>query len=418
MTFGDDAKNPDSFYLKYVMSPETCPHEGNGGLDFGFSDNGAVDRSTKGAVTEDGTVYLWGWRGGMACDKPMTLDYLPLGSLGPEVTENVEMVAAGANIYSVVTKNGDLYDLRNACEVRKMEFDGEKVVSVSVGGEHVGAVTESGKLYMWSYGHNNYGQIGNNSTNTSQDPVKVLENVKFVELGIYTSAAVTQDGSLWMWGLNDSGQIGNGGTENQLTPVKILENVVSFSQTGEFCAAITKDGELWMWGANYGGQIGNGSYENQLEPLKILENVAFVSLGFDTSGAVTRDGKLYVWGNIKAVLPDGPGAKTVPECIVDKDVVSVSLGHYHIGVVKSDASLWMGGINESGQVGIATVDVQGNLEKVMDDVMCVRLTKNYSTAVTLDGTLYGWGQSYNSTYTQCGRIYREPQKLLEDVSIP
>ena len=250
MTFGDDAKNPDSFYLKYVMSPETCPHEGNGGLDFGFSDNGARDRSTKGAVTEDGTVYLWGWRGGMACDKPMTLDYLPLGSLGPEVTENVEMVAAGANIYSVVTKNGDLYDLRNGFEARKMEFDGEKVVSVSVGGEHVGAVTESGKLYMWSYGHNNYGQIGNNSTNTSQDPVKVLENVKFVELGIYTSAAVTQDGSLWMWGLNDSGQIGNGGTENQLTPVKILENVVSFSQTGEFCAAITKDGELWMWGAN------------------------------------------------------------------------------------------------------------------------------------------------------------------------
>ncbi|HAX67481.1 MAG TPA: hypothetical protein DCY04_09760 [Eubacterium sp.] len=40
-----------------------------------------------------------------------------------------------------------------------------------------------------------------------------------------TVAALTTDGDLYCWGYNDYGQVGNGTTDNQLVPNKILENV-------------------------------------------------------------------------------------------------------------------------------------------------------------------------------------------------
>lgn len=73
------------------------------------------------------------------------------------------------------------------------------IKSVSLGGNHSGAITENGSLYMW--GHNICGQIGNGTGENRTKPVRVLDNTVSVSLGYAHSGAVTKDGSLYMWGI-------------------------------------------------------------------------------------------------------------------------------------------------------------------------------------------------------------------------
>lgn len=51
---------------------------------------------------------------------------------------------------------------------------------------------------MWGYNYS--GQLGDGSNKDSSKPIKVLENVTSVSLGGNHSGAITQDGSLYMWG--------------------------------------------------------------------------------------------------------------------------------------------------------------------------------------------------------------------------
>ena len=154
------------------------------------------------------------------------------------------------------------------------DFDGssipikimDDVTSVSLGDYHSAAITTDGSLYMW--GHNEYGQLGNGTTERSNVPIKVMDNVTSVSLGSACSAAITTDGSLYLWGANRNGQLGNGKSggdyyeyneeDHSNVPIKIMDNVASVSIGVFHSAAITTDGSLYMWGENYDGQLGNG----------------------------------------------------------------------------------------------------------------------------------------------------------------
>lgn len=310
----------------------------------------------------------------------------------------------------------------------------ERVVSVSIGGSHSGAVTADGNLYMW--GDNFNGECGNGEVKSaSSNPVKVLENVRSVSLGEHHSGAVTEDGSLYMWGWNYYGQLGDGTKEDRSRPVKVLEDVVSVSLGAMHSGAVTEDGSLYMWGWNEGYELGDGTEEEHNKPVKVLENVRSVSLGWDHSAAVTKDGSLYIWGadgytereNNGSVI--GVPTHLSPEKIME-NVRSVSLGgalpETYGGVVTEDGSLYMWGSNNSGQLGDGTktkssFDYKKPL-KVMENVQSVSLGDNrgiggkHSGAVAEDGSLYMWGSNDSG---QLGDGTREdhssPVKVMENV---
>lgn len=125
-------------------------------------------------------------------------------------------------------------------------------ITVSVGYDHTGVVTQEGKLYMCGSGKN--GQLGYKMpwySSYSDVFVKIMENIESIDLGVGCTGAVTKDGSLYVWGYE--GFLGNTATDDNYyyEPTKIMDNIIQFSLKGLTIGAVTKDGSLYMWGGKW-----------------------------------------------------------------------------------------------------------------------------------------------------------------------
>ena len=82
---------------------------------------------------------------------------------------------------------------------------------VSCGLNHTAAIKTDGSLWVW--GLNGNGRLGTNDTNTRTTPVTTFtggNNWKQVSCGGQEhTAAIKTDGTLWTWGRNNFGQLGN-----------------------------------------------------------------------------------------------------------------------------------------------------------------------------------------------------------------
>ena len=119
-------------------------------------------------------------------------------------------------------------------------------------------------------GGNYWGELGDGTNEDKNTPVKIMENVKNVNLGGACNGAITEDGNLWMWGWNSRGELGDGTNNHRNTPVKVMENVKEIS-LGDHNGAIKEDGSLWMWGDNDFGQLGNGTTVDSMHPINITD---------------------------------------------------------------------------------------------------------------------------------------------------
>ncbi|CAG2163229.1 unnamed protein product [Oppiella nova] len=109
----------------------------------------------------------------------------------------------------------------------------EEIVQISCGKNHALALTSSGKVYGW--GDNSSGQIGvGKFTDHISTPIKVgsksgIKNkIRYVFAGYETSFAITIDGQVYSWGSNEFGILGNESTTTSCVPRLIngLKNVV------------------------------------------------------------------------------------------------------------------------------------------------------------------------------------------------
>ncbi len=103
------------------------------------------------------------------------------------------------------------------------------VAQVSAGGNHTMILKKNGEL--WAVGSNQYGQLGDGTTNQRLTPVAVktaagrpMTNVTYVSAGNEHSMIVKKGGTLWAVGRNHKGQLGNGDDDPdavELIPVEI-----------------------------------------------------------------------------------------------------------------------------------------------------------------------------------------------------
>lgn len=167
------------------------------------------------------------------------------GNIAYAVVNNRIVIDAGGDFSVVTVPSGSVYEVRFGTLIKVID----EAAAVSVSGTHRAVITADGSL--WTWGSNEYGQLGNGTTEPAKAPVKVLNNVAAVSLSEKHTAAIKTDGSLWMWGSNEYGQIGCGNAEYSLNPVKIMDEAASVSLGENHTLILKKDNSIWACGYGY-----------------------------------------------------------------------------------------------------------------------------------------------------------------------
>jgi len=156
---------------------------------------------------------------------------------------------------------------------------------------------------VWSWGRNNYGQLGNDTTVQSNVPVQVigLTGVTSIAGGGFVGYALKSDGTVWSWGYNDYGGLGNDTTVQSNVPVQVigLTGVTSIAGGFDNCLALKSDGTVWSWGNNLFGELGNNTTVQSNVPVQVigLTGVTSIARGDHSGYAIKSDGTVWSWGN-------------------------------------------------------------------------------------------------------------------------
>lgn len=129
---------------------------------------------------------------------------------------------------------------------------------------------------LWSCGYNSDGQMGNGTSSTTVytpvfTQIGTASDWKEISSGSYFNLATKTNGTLWSWGANEYGQIGNGSFYDILTPIQqgTLTNWKNISAGGYFSLATNNLDDLKLWGSNFMGQLGNNTTTNANVPIFI-----------------------------------------------------------------------------------------------------------------------------------------------------
>ena len=130
----------------------------------------------------------------------------------------------------------------------------------------------------WSFGCDNYGQLGQmKNDKESQVPVQIpmKSTVLSVACGSFHSALLTSTGEVWTFGINNYGQLGLGSQQNSAKPKKVKNipaiHSISCGLTHTVC--ISKDMEMWSFGRNKYGELGLGHGTRKVNWVWETENI-------------------------------------------------------------------------------------------------------------------------------------------------
>jgi hypothetical protein len=187
---------------------------------------------------------------------------------------------------------------------------GTKIIQIVCGGSHSGAVTESGRIYMWGLNKNGQCGIGSKSDSVSEPRPVDMSSIRdvranFVSCGRNHSVMVTTEGRVFVWGAGSYGRLGlNESPRNQLVPAEIalFQTIPVHSlKCGDFHnLALGHDCSVYAWGYGTEGQTGQGDMFHLKIPRRIEYfdslQIVRIACGLSWSMAVSRSGTLYGWG--------------------------------------------------------------------------------------------------------------------------
>jgi alpha-tubulin suppressor-like RCC1 family protein len=279
-------------------------------------------------------------------------------------------------------------------------------------------VGEPGYLYNW--GDNTYGQLGNDSTNSSSGLIQTntlnSDNIIAAATGGSHNLAANKKGVTYAWGNNDNGQIGNSSTTTPYKEPDIvddLDDAIALAAGFKHSLALDVNGAVWSWGDNAYGQLGVGSTTDKKKATQIsgLTDVVAISAGYYHSLALKADGTVWAWGyNNKGQL--GINSNTNKDAPVQvlggdqdgtylTDIVAIAAGNYFGLAVDKDGYVWAWGDNSAGQLGNGSTTTTKTPVKVDDisGVIAVSAGSLNSLALDVNGDVFAWG---DNAYGQIG----------------
>ena len=339
-------------------------------------------------VKSDGTLWAWGYNYdkqigcGDACGTSNVLSPVQIG------TDNTWVSVSAGDFHSSGMKadgtvwtwgrndSGQIGDWTTVAKNVPTQTDPDRNwASVKAGYAHTLGVKSDGTV--WSWGYNNQGQLGDGTSTNRRTPVQVGTETSWASIaaGYQHSLGIkSSDGSLWTWGYNNYGQLGDGTPFSRTRPVLIGTDAWASIAAGWYhSVGITSDGSLWAWGYNNYGQLGDATIVSKTTPTQILPGTTWASVaaGSYHTVAVKTDGTLWAWGYNNygqlAITADG-SAHSVPAQIGnDNTWVVVAAGTSHTVGIKANGTLWAWGLNTSGQLGDATNDTKSTPTQVGTD---------------------------------------------------
>jgi alpha-tubulin suppressor-like RCC1 family protein len=217
-------------------------------------------------------------------------------------------------------------------------------------------------MKLWLWGDNTDGQLGDGTTIYRSSPVQTLVSGQVwckASLGSLHAGGILNDYSLWTWGRNNYGQLGDGTILNRSSPVNIGTDSWLWVSCGyESSAGIKTDGSLWLWGLNSGGQLGTQNIVNYSSPVQIYGNNTnwkSVSVGYNHTAAIKNDGSLWTWGqNSYGQLGSNnltAFSSPIQTALGGNDWIAVAAGANFSLAVKNNGTIWGFGLNAQGQLG-------------------------------------------------------------------
>ncbi|NLM10153.1 MAG: hypothetical protein GX213_05125 [Clostridiaceae bacterium] len=265
------------------------------------------------------------------------------------------------------------------------------IVAISAGETHAAAIDNKGVLYTW--GGNQYGQLGDGTTTDRSvpKPVPGITNAKSVVCGFRSTFVLCEDGLVYSFG--DKGFIGRDYGENTLpVAIKELTDIIEIDSNSYDNIALKSDGTVYDWGWNSHEEI-----HDIPKKVKEVKDIVSVAVGNGYYLAVDKNGEVWVWGrndidiinigslqpycrypekarnihNVKSVCGTGSGiiglhydgnvtrwGKSDGSEVIfsSKDVMSVHAGNAHFLAVKKDGTVYSWGINKHGELGSRTLE--------------------------------------------------------------
>lgn len=283
----------------------------------------------------------------------------------------------------------------------------------------------NGKVYCWGY--NNYGQLGDGTTNNSSIPLDVEgllagKTASMISNGYYHTCAVA-DNTAYCWGTGAAGRLGDNAIADSHVPVAVVDSnglfsgktitEISASSLGSHTCAIA-GGAASCWGFNTNGQIGNNSTTEVHVPTAVDtsgvlagKTVTDISAGQSDTCAVAS-GAAYCWGlNSSGQLGNNsiteshvPVAVDTSGVLAGKTVTAISASGTHTCAI-ADNEPYCWGNNANGRLGNnSTTD---SLVPVAVDTSGVLAGKTVTaiaaagsgTCAIANGADYCWGLSSN-----------------------
>ena len=326
-------------------------------------------------------------------------------------------------------------------------------VQISAGQYHSLALGSDGYVYAW--GSNPNGVLGNNSSGSSYVPVRVRDpnsptdaskglKATQVSAGGYHSLAVGSDGYAYAWGLNNTGQLGNNSSSPSYAPVRVRDpnsptdaskglKATQVSAGNYHSLALDKDGNAWAWGSNGNGELGNNSSSSSYVPVRVRDpnsptdaskglKATQVSAGNYYSLAVGSNEYAYAWGNngFGKLGNNSSSSSYAPVRVRDPNsptdaskglkATQVSAGGFHSLALDKDGNAWAWGDDDHGQLGRGTYIQYSYPVKVFTssqstnsagpwlNAVQISAGNHHSLAINTDGNIKAWG------YNNYGRL--------------